>query len=398
MIKILSPFLTALAFVVFVAFVVVFFVLVLAVSVAFLVLVFFSDTDFFDAGMIFQPTLRLNKDKKLNCDILHYIIEISIILTVIISKNIKGAGKFLMNVFERMLNTQALMFIYVMTGVIMAKTKILKHEGRSSFINLLLNITLPCMVLNSFNVDTDINQLIAAGEIIIIASICFFVSWVLGKIFWRNSPPNRKAVLEFATMFSNAGNAGMPIVASVFGVEGVFYASFFLLPARILIWTVGLSLFVDGGNFKDKLKILLRTPSLDVVFIGIALMFLPFKLPSVLSTAIKNIGDMTGPLSMMIIGAALGESNLKSAFDVDAFKLTAMRLIIQPLLFLYVLRYLGIPEILWQVTVILTAMPAAANTEIIAEMYGKDYQFAARCVVVSTIISLVSVPILTLLF
>ena len=303
-----------------------------------------------------------------------------------------------MNIFERMLNTQALMFVYVVTGIIMAKTKILKHEGRSSFINLLLDITLPCMILNSFNVETDINQLIAAGEIILISSACFLIAWVMGKIYWRKAPHERKAVLEFATLFSNAGNAGFPIVASVFGTQGVFYTSFYLLPVRVLIWTVGLSLFVDGVSFREKLKILLRTPSLDVVFIGLALMFSPIKLPAVLSTAIKNIGDMTGPLSMMIIGAALGESNLLEAFDMDAFKLTLVRLVVQPLIFLFLLRAIGVQDILWQVTVTLTAMPAAANTEIIAEMYGKDYKFAARCVVVSTIISLVSVPILTLLF
>ena len=303
-----------------------------------------------------------------------------------------------MNVFARMLNTQALMFVYVVTGIIMAKTKILKHEGRSSFINLLLDITLPCMILNSFNIDTDINQLIAAGEIMILSLVCFFIALITGEIFWRKAPPNRKAVLKFATLFSNAGNAGFPIVASVFGTQGVFYTSFYLLPVRVLIWTVGLSLFVDGVNFREKLKILLKTPSLDVVFIGIALMFSPIKLPAVLSTAIKNIGDMTGPLSMMIIGAALGESNFREALDVDAFKLTFVRLAVQPLIYLFLLRALGVQDILWQVTVTLTAMPAAANTEIIAEMYGKDYKFAARCVVVSTVISLVSVPILTLLF
>ena len=303
-----------------------------------------------------------------------------------------------MNIFQRMLNTQALMFVYVVTGIIMAKTKLLNHEGRISFINLLLDITLPCMILNSFNVEVNIEQLIAAGEIIIISIVCFIIAWGTGKIFWRNSPNDRKAVLEFATMFSNAGNAGMPIVYSVFGIEGVFYTSFYLLPVRILIWTVGLSLFVEGENFKEKMIILLKTPSLDVVFIGLALMFLPFKLPEVLSTAIKNMGDMTGPLSMIIIGAALGEANLKEAFDIDAFKLTFVRLAVQPLIYLFLLRAAGVRDILWQVVVILTAMPAAANTEIIAEKYGKDYHFAARCVAVSTIISLFSVPILTLLF
>lgn len=303
-----------------------------------------------------------------------------------------------MSVFDRMLNTQALMFIYVMTGIIMAKTKILKHEGRSSFINLLLDITLPCMILNSFNVDISIDELISAGEIMIISLVLTLIAWLMCKVFWHNQPPNRRAVLDFATLFSNAGNAGMPIVASVFGAQGVFYASFYLLPVRILIWTLGLSLFVEGGSKKERFIILAKTPSLIVVFIGIALMFMPFKLPGVVSVAIKNMGDMTGPLSMMIIGAALGESDLRAAFDVDAFKLTAVRLAILPVIYMVLLRLAGVSTLLWQVPVVLTAMPAAANTEIIAEMYGKDYQFAARCVVVSTIVSLVSVPILTLFF
>jgi len=135
-----------------------------------------------------------------------------------------------MNVFERMLNTQALMFVYVMTGIIMAKTGILKHEARSSFIHLLLDITLPCMILNSFNIDTGIDELIAAGEIMIISSACVLISWITAKIFWRNQSHDRKAVLEFATLFSNAGNAGMPIVSSVFGTEGVFTPRFIFCP------------------------------------------------------------------------------------------------------------------------------------------------------------------------
>ena len=303
-----------------------------------------------------------------------------------------------MSVFERMLNTQALMFIYVVAGIFMTKTKILRHEARPSFISLLLDITLPCMILYSFNVETSINELISAGKIMIISSGVILTSWLLAKVLWRKESVNRRAVLEFTTMFSNAGNAGMPIVASVFGAEGVFYASFYLLPVRILIWTAGLSLFVDEQDFRKKLLMLLKTPSVTVVFVGIVLMLLPFKLPGVLATAIKNIGDMTGPLSMMIIGAALGESDLKSAFEADAFKLTAVRLAVLPVVFMVLLRLLGVETILWQVTVVLVAMPAASTAEIFAEMYGKDYLFAARCVVVSTIISLVSVPVLTLLF
>lgn len=302
-----------------------------------------------------------------------------------------------MEVFEKMLTTQALMFVYIVIGVLLSKTNTLRTEGRSSFIGLLINVTLPCMILDAFNQEVSVSELIVAGQAMVLSAICALGSCALGKLLWRKETPQRRAVLDFATMFSNAGNAGLPIVSLVFGAKGVFYASFYLIPVRVLMWTVGVSLFIDGGG-TSKLKTLLLNPSLLAVFVGLPLMLTPLKLPGVLSTAISSVGDMTGPLSMMIIGASLADMRPRDALDRDVFLISAVRLAVVPMLSMALMRLCGVETLLWQVAVTLLAMPAAANTAILAEMYGQDHSFAAKCVFVSTIFSFITVPCLALLF
>ena len=302
-----------------------------------------------------------------------------------------------MEVFQKMLTTQALMFIYILIGVIISKTKILKPEGRSSYIGLLIYVTLPCMILNAFMQDVSMAELISAGQAMLLSAGCCLMSWLLGKLLWRKETTERRAVLEFATMFSNAGNAGLPIVSLVFGTTGVFYASFYLIPIRVLMWTVGVSLFITGEK-KSRLKTLLLNPSLLAVFIGLPLMLMRVKLPTVLSTAISNVGSMTGPLSMIIIGASLADMKPRDMLEKDVFLVSGVRLILVPMLAMVVMRLLGVQPLLWQVAVTLLAMPAAANTAILAEMYGRDHTFAAKCVFISTILSFITVPCLTLLF
>ena len=301
-----------------------------------------------------------------------------------------------MDVFQRMLSTQALMFLYMLTGVIAVKTKLLKPEGRSSFIAVLINITLPCMILHSFSQDAGADALLSGAKALAISAACCLAAWGLGKLLWRRETPQRRAVLEFATMFSNAGNAGLPIVALVFGAEGVLSASFFLLPIRVLMWTLGLSLFVDKGG--NRLKALLLNPSLMVVFLGLVVMLTPLTLPGVLATAVESLGNMTGPLSMILIGASLAEMRPRDALDKRAFALPAVRLMLIPLTAMLVLRLMGVDELTWHVAVTLLAMPAASNTAMLAEMYGRDHAFAAKCVFLSTVLSLITVPCLTLLY
>ena len=297
-----------------------------------------------------------------------------------------------------MLSTQGLMFVYMCTGILLVKCKVIRQEGRSSLIGLLLNLALPCMILHSFESDGGASELLQGGEALLLSFLCCLFSLFLGKVLWRKKEESRRATLEFATMFSNAGNAGLPIVSLAFGTEGVLIASFFLIPIRVFMWTVGLSLFVKREEGESRGKELVRNPSLWVVFVGIFLLLTGLRLPGVLGTAVKNIGDMTGPLSMIMIGGSLVDMRLSDWKDVDVLLMAALRLGVLPVLALGLMRLAHVPTACVQVAVTLLAMPVAANTSLLSEMYGRDYSFATKCVVVSTVLSLATVPCVTLLF
>lgn len=302
-----------------------------------------------------------------------------------------------MNVFEKMVSTQTILFIYLFVGFLIHKTGLLTAQSRSYFVKLLINVTLPCMIVHSFCQDVSFQQLMNAWQALLISTFCILGAYVLGAIVWRKKEGARQSVLRFATMFSNQGYAGMAVIALVFGQEGVFYTAFILVPVRILIWTLGASLFVKQQG-RDSIRSLLTNPSVVAVPVGLVLLLLHIQLPAPVATAIGSLGDMTAPMSMMVVGSSLAEIRPRDVLDRDVFSYAAVRLLLAPLLTLAALRLLNAPLILVQVETVLMAMPAPTNAAILAEMYGSDHRFAAKCIFISTILSLFTVPCITLLF
>ncbi len=302
-----------------------------------------------------------------------------------------------MPVLEKMAGTQALLFLYILAGALIRKTGIITPATRGSYNLFLLNVTLPAMILHSFLQGITPQQMREAWAILLVSGAGCLGAYLLGRLLWRRKEPGRRSILLFGTMFSNAGNAGMPVAQLVFGDAGVFYASLFLIPTRVLMWTLGISLFI-GDRGKGKLRALLLNPSVLVVFLGFGMMLLNVRPPALLAAALKNIGDITGPLAMILIGTTLAELDLKEAMHPDAFLLAGVRLLLIPALVLGVLRLAGCPPLVTSVAVTLYAMPVATNTVVLAERYGADYRFGSRCVFVSTVLSLFTVPLVTAFF
>ena len=301
-----------------------------------------------------------------------------------------------MNIFTRMVSTQTLLFLFILLGVLIRKAGIITTQNRGSFNLFLINVTLPAMILHSFLGDVSPAQLKPAGLILLVSTLACLLAFLVGCFVWRKQMQGRRGPLVFGTMFSNAGNAGLPVVQLVFGEAGVFFASVFLIPVRMLMWTLGVSLFIPGGE-KGRGKRLFLNPSILVVFLGLFLMLTGMHLPAVLETAVKRVGDITGPLSMILIGTTLAELPLKEAFCGEAWLLSGLRLILLPLFILLALRLIKADPLVTSVAFILCAMPAATNTVVLSERYGADYHLASRCVFLSTVLSLFTVPLLTLL-
>lgn len=304
-----------------------------------------------------------------------------------------------MSVLQKMISTQAALFAYMLAGVICRRLGVIQSDSRRYFNAMLTKICLPCMICASFLIEITREELVQAGMMLLYSAVICSAEGLIALLLWRRADDRRRPVLQFSTMFSNAGNAGIPVVSMVFGDLGVLYTSYFLIPIRCFMWTLGLTLFMGGGKReKGLIKKLLMNPCLLAVFVGMALMALPFSPPDWLVTPVRGVGNMVGPLSMMIIGSTLMDMKPRDMLDRQAWLASLVRLLVIPVLVMAACRLMGLPALCWQVAVTLIAMPVATLTVVFAETHGGDHLFASRCVFISTILSLVTVPLVTMLF
>ena len=298
------------------------------------------------------------------------------------------------DIVSRMIDTQLLLFLYMLCGMIISRLGIIREDNRGVLVRVLMDVAMPMMVLNAFNKPTDPDQLRASLLVMAIAAACCFITWGIGAVLWRRQPENKRKVLMYASMFSNAGNAGLPVLNLVFGSEGVFYGSMYLIPPRILQWTVGLGFFLKPKKGAFVRNVLLN-PMVVVVYIGFLLMAFNWQIPGVFGNAIANLGSMTGPLSMILIGATVSRMRPSSLVDPVVLLVSSLRLIVFPLGAALLLKALHVDQMTMNLCVILLAMPVASNTAAMAERYGGDYVFASACVSVSTLLSVITVPVIT---
>ena len=215
--------------------------------------------------------------------------------------------------------------------------------------------------------------------------------WLLALVLYRRQEPSKRTVLQYATLCSNAAFLGSPVVDGIFGSQGLMLSSIYLTPQRIAMWTVGLGFFTKNSSQKLWRKVL-GNPCIDAVFIGLVLMLTQWQLPQVLGSTIQSVGGCNTALSMFLIGMICADVNWRDFLDRDTLYFSAVRLVLIPGLVLLGCRLAGTAELVTGVSVVLAAMPAGGTTAILAAKYGGNARFAAGCVTVSTLLSLLAIP------
>ena len=231
--------------------------------------------------------------------------------------------------------------------------------------------------------------------ILVVAVSISILSFLLGKVIYNKYPQKKKSILQYCTLVNNSGFLGMPMVSAVYGSEGLFAASIFIIPNRIFMWTAGLAMFTTA-DFRTKCKNILLNPCIVTVFLGIARRITGFPVPEFLDTAIANTDAVTTPLSMLVIGTMLIGVPWKKLLEPSIFRLAFVRLIALPLVALYILNLIDAQPLLAGVSLILTGMPAGSTSALLAAKYGADEDYASRCIVTTTIMSLATIPVLML--
>lgn len=300
-----------------------------------------------------------------------------------------------MDSFFKMVDVQTVLFIYMAVGFGCRKAGIFNDVARDKLTDFVVFVTLPCMIFESFNMAFSLESLKQGALALLIAVGMSCVALLLGKVLYNRFPYEEKSILQYGTLVSNSGFAGLPVVSGAYGDEGLFLGSLFIIPTRILMWSAGISLFTRA-DAKQAVKKVLLNPGIIAVEVGLVRMLFQIPLPHFVDTAVDNLGGCTSPMAMALVGAILVDVPLKTVFDLKSFYLVAVRQFLLPGICLAALHLLHVDPLTIGVSVVITGMPIGSTTAILAQKYVADAKFASKCVFISTLTSLVTVPILTL--
>lgn len=295
-----------------------------------------------------------------------------------------------------LLSTQAVLFVYLVVGIYVNKKGLITKENQSKLIDLVLIVFMPCMIVNSFQQEINKQVIQTAGIIIGMAFIVAIMAYLLGKVFYYKYPYGKRVIMQYGTIVNNSGFIGLPLAGELYGDIGLFYASFFLIPNRIFMWSVGISLF-DKTEEKGRWKKVVFNPNIIAVGIGILRCILKIEFPYFIDYSLSKIGGIVSPLSMIIVGAIIADVDMKKIFDKSVFYISFIRLAILPVITMGLAKLFQLDSTVAGVALVLTAMPVGTTTALLAAKYNADVDFASKCVFVTTLLSLITVPILLML-
>lgn len=290
------------------------------------------------------------------------------------------------------------LFFILLVGFAVYRLKVIDDKGITALSQLVMEVTLPAMIIISMNYDFSREIMWESGKILLLSLVLFVLSGLFAVWMTRLMKAEKRAasVYQFMLIFSNIGFMGYPVIDAIFGRLGVFYTSIFNLSFSFVVWTLGVWLFRrnEGESMRFNWR-LLFTPGIGSTLLGFLIFLFSIKLPYPVYRTLELVGGVTTPLSMLIVGALMARSPLKLLWNnPKVYLMSAIRLLVIPLLVLFCMRYGGFTAMALGVTVVLLGMPAAANTAIFAERYGGDADLASRCVFLSTLFSVVTIPLL----
>ena len=295
-------------------------------------------------------------------------------------------------------NQVIILFLIMLVGFYARKRNIITEDMIGKLSTLLLQITQPLLVISSFNFDFSMEMLKNAALVFGSSLFIHLSAMFMAKFLYSRFPERVRKVLKFITVFSNCGFMGFPVLQSVFGSKGIFYGALYVIPFNILVLSYGVMVFT-GKTDRSVLKEIVIHPVTISVAVGMVLFLSQIKLPVQVFRAAEMVGSMTSPLSMLIVGSLLAAIPFRELFKgKEIYAGSFIRLIFLPLVFYGLFRLFRLPEEVLQVSVILSAMPAAANTAIFAEKYGGDAVFSSRVISISTLLSIFTIPLILMIF
>ncbi len=282
----------------------------------------------------------------------------------------------------------------IVLGYVLRKKEIISGCGVSEMSKMLLSVVLPFSVLSSGNEtgtsDLAFSLLLCALVVAIYYLVSLAISYVTFKMIHKDN--GRLGVSVTMAVFANTGFIGIPLAKILYGASGLMVAVVYNLLYNLFLFTVGIRLFGSKDNRPSWKEIVIDPLSISSV-LAILLFLSPYKIPPVINDVLVQVGDMTVPISMMIVGAWMVDVDWTRIFSsIDSYLVCFFRLILFPIIGLLVLKPLIADEGFVGSVVLLTALPIGSLNVIFAEKYKADVNFANETMLLSMVLSLFTIP------
>ena len=282
------------------------------------------------------------------------------------------------------------MFLLAGIGFLLFKGGKITLEGSKTLGNILIFGSLPAVIINGFRIERTAEHVSGLLWAALAALIVVMLSILISHFMFR-----KDGVAAFATSFANPGFFGIPLIVASLGQGAVFYAAPFIAFLNIGQWTYGVSRLNGQPVLQGfQPKKLIKAPFVIAILVGIFLFVTQIKLPEILSSCLSSVAGLNTPLAMFTVGVYLAQTDLKKMLGRRSlYLISALRLIVIPALSLLILMLFPVSmEQMRTVLLIVAACPVGSNVAVYAQLHNKDYPYAVETVVISTLLSIVTIP------
>ena len=295
----------------------------------------------------------------------------------------------------------ASLFLIMLAGYMVVRCGFLRSEDSHKLSVLSLYLICPCTIISAFQIDSTPE--IRSGLLLaLVAGLVIQLALVL-VITLLKKPLGLEPVEQTSIIYSNSGNLIIPLVSALLGPEWIVYTCPFTCVQIALHWSHCKSVLCNDVHIDVK-KMLLNVNMLSV-FAGVIIFALGIKLPYFVQSAVDSLAVMIGPAAMMVTGMLIAGMDLKKIFTHKrVWFISALRLLAVPLVCVAALRiagrYASVPnaEMILLITLLATASPSGSTVTQMAQVYGADTEYACSINVVTTLLCIVTMPIMVTLY
>lgn len=289
-----------------------------------------------------------------------------------------------------MINQTVAMFLMMAVGIVLFKTKRLDNQGAAQMANVALYVAGPAITITAFATTFDAEKLVAGGLCMLLTVLFTLGSATIGWLVYRD----RQRISQMGIMISNMGFMGIPLVQAVLGEEYVFYVSACIAAQIPITFTYGIWL-ISQDKSEVSPKRILSNPAIIAVFVGVALFFASIELDGIAKATASGLSGLNTGLAMIVLGSYLAQADLRGILRNKNLYLTHfIRLVIVPLIIVAILWVMPLSTPIKLTLLIAFAAPSGTVTAIFPQMFNKDYRFGAGLVSSSTLLSLLTMPIM----